>query len=88
MLWKKLKVGDSVRLVEVPPEFLQPGYYVHPETMRLYKKLIERRRPLRIRLVDKFGPWIHCKTRHKRYGWQYHSLLLNHDGLVRVKHRK
>jgi hypothetical protein len=83
-LWQELRVGDKVRLVEYPPEFLAEGYYTHPDTKRLYRKLVARRSPLRIAWIDEYGlPWAKC-----RVDKIWHAISLNHDGLVRVKHRK
>ncbi len=45
-LWKSLRVGDRVRLLEFPPEFLTPGFVLFPETKRVYQKLLRRNRPL------------------------------------------
>jgi len=88
-LWRTLKVGDYIRLVEYPPEFLQPGCVIFPETIRVYKKLVKRKRPLRISNIDEYGlPWIRCRfpIRNGRYEW--HFLAMNHDGIVKVKRRK
>jgi hypothetical protein len=57
--------------------------------MRVYKKLLTRRRPLRIAEIDEYGiPWIHCRFRGQDGQWEYHSLAFDHGGLVRVKPRK
>jgi hypothetical protein len=88
-LWRTLKVGDRVRLVEMPPEFLQPGYRIFPETLRVYKKLVARGRPLRIWQIDEWGhPWIWCRFRRKNRRWEWHTLAVNHDGIAKVKARK
>lgn len=86
-LWRKLKIGDRIRLTEMPPEFLREGSYLHPDTKRVYKKLIARNRPLRICQVRDGGPWIHCRFRRKNGRWEYHWLLFNHGGIVRVSRR-
>ena len=87
-LWKTLKVGDRIRLFEVPREFFQEGYYIHRDTMRVYKKLVARKRPLRIAWIDEYGhPWIVCRFREKGR-WHWHSLAFNHDGIVRVLRRR
>lgn len=88
-LWRTLRVGDKVRIPEIPPEFLQPGYTIFPETMRIYKKLVARRRPVRVAWIDEYGqPWILCRIRRKDGSWQEHSLAINHGGLVLVKPRR
>jgi hypothetical protein len=88
-LWRGLKVGDRIRLTEIPSEFLQEGYFIHRDTMRVYKKLLARRRPLRIYEIDEYGyPWIMCRFPRKDDQWEWHTLAFNHDGFVRVKTRK
>src|SRR5437660_3280918 len=73
--WRKLRVGDRIRLVRLPSEFNQPGYYLHRETRQVYKRLIERRRPLRVYKIDEWGlPWIRCRFRRKDGSWEYNSL--------------
>jgi hypothetical protein len=85
--WRDLRVGDLIRLTSMPEEFSQPGYFLHRDTRRVYQRLINRRRPLRIYMHDEFGrPWIRCRFLEKD-GWHYHGLMFNHDGWVRVKHR-
>ena len=88
-LWRRLRVGDRIRLVEIPREFSQPGYFIHRDTMRVYKRLLARRRSLRVYRIDEWGhPWIHCQFRRKDGRWDYHSLAVNHDGLVLVRPRR
>jgi hypothetical protein len=88
-LWRQLRVGDRVRLTSIPAEFLREGYYIHRDTIRVYKKLLARRRPLRVSVVDEYGsPWIECRFRRKNGRWEYHSLSINHDGLARVMPRQ
>jgi hypothetical protein len=84
-LWRTLRVGDRVRLTEIPPEFLQEGYVIFPETMRVYKKLLARRRSLRVFEIDEYGaPWIKCRFRRKNGTWEWHWLAIDHDGIARV----
>ena len=84
--WQRLKVGDQVRFVAMPSEFSTPGYYVHPHTLSVYRRLIARRRPVRVFKIDEWKfPWIRCQFRRKDGRWEYHSLAINHDGLVRVQ---
>ncbi len=86
-LWRSLKPGDRVRLVHLR-EFLQPGYVIYPETMRVYKKLLARRRSLRIGGIDEYGhPWALVRFRRKNGRYETHWLSLNHDGLVRIRSR-
>lgn len=85
MLWETLQVGDLVLLVTLPPEFHTPGYYIHKDTLRVYKLILGRNKPLRIKEVDEDGiPWV--EVREKRRGKTfYHSLAFNHDGLKLVE---
>jgi hypothetical protein len=86
-LWRTLKVGDRVRLVEYPPEF-RPGYQIHPDTVSVYKKLIARGRSMRVYWLDHCGaPWIRCRFRRRNGQWEHHYLCLCHDGISRVKPR-
>jgi hypothetical protein len=89
VLWKSLRVGDRIRIVEVPSEFFHEGYYIHRDTLRAYRRLVARGRPLRVCKVDEWSvPWVRCCFRRKNGRWEHHSLAVNHDGLVRVKPRK
>ncbi|HKQ50470.1 MAG TPA: hypothetical protein VJZ71_20530 [Phycisphaerae bacterium] len=47
----KLKVGDKIELIAVPGEGI-PDYYIHPSTVRVYKKIIARNRPVRIGWIN------------------------------------
>ncbi|MFT3881513.1 MAG: hypothetical protein QM703_17830 [Gemmatales bacterium] len=88
-LWKTLKVGDRIRLVEVPTEFFQKGYYIHKDTLRVYKKLQARRRPLRVYQIDEYGfPWVRCMFQRKDGRCEWHYLAFNHSGIAQVKKRK
>ncbi len=86
-LWQELKVGDRIRLIEMPPEFLQKGRSLHPDTKRVYERLIDRRQSLRVCEVRDGGPWIHCRFRRKNGRLERHWLLFNHGGVIRVKQR-
>jgi hypothetical protein len=88
-LWKRLKVGDRVRLVHMPTEFSRPGYLIYPCTLRAYRRVIARRRPQRIFQIDAWGvPWISFRFRMKNGKWEGHWLAVNHDGLVLARHRR
>jgi hypothetical protein len=66
--------------------FLQKGYFIHRDTMRVYQQLLARKRSLRICEVDEYGsPWIECRFRRKNGRWEWHSLSFDHDGFIRVK---
>ncbi len=84
--WQSLKVNDRIRLVRMPSEFAQSGYELHPDTRETYRKIIDRRRPLRIARIDESGiPWIDVRFRRPDGSWEYHSLAFNHGGWVRVR---
>jgi hypothetical protein len=88
-VWRGLKVGDRVRLVEIPPELLGEGYYIHRDTKRVYKKLFARGRSVRVFRIDEWGaPWIRCGFRKKSGGIEWHDLTVTHSGLARVNPRK
>jgi hypothetical protein len=87
-LWRSLKVGDRVRFVHMPTDFTRPGYGIHQETLDAYRRLIERNRPLRVYKIDDWKlPWVQFRFRLKGGRIEYHSLAVNHDGLVRVRSR-
>jgi hypothetical protein len=87
--WRKLRVGDRIRLVRMPSGFDQPGYYLHRDTWRVYKRLIERRRPVRVYKIDEWGlPWIQCRFRSKDGSWEHHFLAFDHDGWLSVRRRQ
>jgi hypothetical protein len=83
--WRDLKVGDRVRIVQLPTASKQPGYYLAPETRRLYKQLIARRRSVRISHLDACGlPYIYCRFRQEDGSWEHHWLAVNDDSWVKV----
>jgi hypothetical protein len=86
--WKRLKVGDHVRLVHMPTEFSRPGYFVHRDTLRAYRRVIARGRPQRVFKIDACGtPWISFRFRMKNGKWEHLELAVNHDRLVLVRRR-
>jgi hypothetical protein len=86
---RNLKVGDHVRLVHFPPEYL-PRHTLHADTRRLYKYLLARRRPVKVYLIDEMGlPWIECRLRHKDGRMEWHGLLIGTEtGWTKVKGRQ
>ncbi len=84
-LWRTLRVGDRIRFVEYPREFLQPGYCIFPETIRVYRKLLKRKSPLRAYEIDEYSsPWIRCRFVGRNGKLEWHFLSVNHDGFVKV----
>jgi hypothetical protein len=86
--WRSLRVGDMVRIVRMPSEVDASGYVFPRMTRQLYKRLIERKRPVRVCEVAYGAPWISCRFRRKDGRGEYHSLAIDDDSWVRVKHRK
>ena len=87
--WRKLRVGDRIRIVRMPSVAALDGYVFPRMTRRLYRLLIARKRPLRVYKIDEPWrlPWIKCKFRTKKGRWEYHCLAVNDDSWVRVKSR-
>jgi hypothetical protein len=71
-----LKVGDRIRIIKMPGEGV-PGYYLHPDTGRVFKKLIARGWAVRIARVDEYGsPWYTCRFRLRKGQWESHHLAV------------
>ena len=86
--WRELAVGDRIRVVHLPSGIDAPGYTFHPDTRRLYLRLIARRRSVRVCEIDETGlPWIRCRFRRKNGTWEHHWLAVNDDSWVRVRSR-
>ena len=86
--WQKLRVGDRIRLVAIPPEWDQLGYYVHAELLQIYHRLIARGRSLRIVELDDWGaPWVRFRFRKSSGGWEHHFLSITEGGWVLVRTR-
>jgi hypothetical protein len=69
-----LQVGDWIRITRIAGEGV-PGYQILPETVRVYKKLIARNRPVRIREIDGYGsPWYRCGFKKRNGEWEWHYL--------------
>jgi hypothetical protein len=84
--WRGLRVGDRIRFVSMPTGFSSNN--CHEETLEAYRTLIARRRPVRVSKFDEFNmPWIQFRVQLSDGRWNHHSLLINHDGWVRVRSR-
>ncbi|HWA96923.1 MAG TPA: hypothetical protein VG713_00455 [Pirellulales bacterium] len=76
-------------MTKMPSEFAQHGYSIHRDTLRVYRRLIERGRPMRVFKIDAWkSPWVRCQLRRTDGRFEYHALAINHDGWVRVRPRK
>jgi hypothetical protein len=86
---RKLRIGDRIRIIGIPGEGV-PGYFLHRDTRRFYKKLMARARSVRIYEIDEHGyPWFQCRFRLKNGQWEYHHLMVTEDDKwVKVKPRR
>lgn len=85
--WRALRIGDRIRFVSMPTGFSTDD--CHEETLEAYRTLITRGRPVRVSELDEWNmPWIRFRVRLLDGRWEHHSLLINHDGWVRVRSRK
>lgn len=84
---RTLKIGDRVRVVRLPPIWSTPGYRVPASTVRIYKLIISRRRPVRIDDVDDWGAWVTLLVR-ERGRLHHHHVTLDDGCWVRVLPRK
>ena len=83
-----LKVGDRVRLVEIPTHY-RVGYNIHKDTMWVYRQLLARGRSMRICKIDDWGlPYIHCRFRRKNGRLRYDWLGLDPTGWALVERRR
>ena len=78
--WRSLRIGDRIRIIHIPGEFLQVGYMFHDDTRALYEHLIDRGEIL---TVDEFCeqgiPWISYDQTMSDGEILYHSLAVNDD---------
>jgi len=81
-LWRKLQVGDRIRIVHLPCEFTSHDYTLHPETEWLYRYLIDSRTVLKIEKIDDDGyPWIEEVVVMRDGVESFEWLMVNHDGI-------
>lgn len=73
---RDLRVGDRIRIIRLPGEGV-PGYFLHPDTRRVFKKLMARGRSVRIARIDGQGaPWFACRFRRKGERLEWHELAV------------
>jgi hypothetical protein len=85
-----LMIGDRIRIIGIPGKGV-PGYWLHPDTRRVFKKLIARGRSVRIAEIDEYGtPWYTVKFRLKngRWGWNFLAVCDHDHNWVMVKPRR
>jgi hypothetical protein len=70
----QLKVGDRIWITAAPGEGVE-GYHLFSDTLRVYRKIIKRHRPVRICKIHHGFPWFRVVEtyRGKR---QVHSLCI------------
>ena len=84
-LWRDLQVGDRVQIVHYPCEFSEHEYTMHDETRDAYQYLIESGLILEVNKLDNDSyPWVDFEIVNRHSQVEYHSLMLNHDGIQRV----
>ncbi len=87
-LWHRLRVGDRIRLVAIPLNFLDWSA-LHIETKEAYQYLLSRRRPVTVYQIDEYGlPWVHFRFRDKGGYMRRDYLAVNHEGIALVKPRR
>ncbi|HKB05967.1 MAG TPA: hypothetical protein VKD90_27480 [Gemmataceae bacterium] len=87
--WRRLRIGDRIRVVRMPSDADATDYFFAPETRRLYRKLIARGRSLRIFQIDEHGlPWVACRFHRRDGSWEHHWLAVNDDSWVPVRRRR
>ena len=76
--WKRLRVGDKVRIVSIPTgDQAQYERDKDPFTVRLFWRLIRKRSVITIFKIDEFGsPWFGYKFRNGRGTMEYHYLSI------------
>ena len=87
---KELKIGDRIRILSVPHGTDAEYYWISKDTVRVFKKIIARKRSVRISEIDEDGtPWYTCKFKRKNGTWEWHYMaVLEGDGDNWVKVKK
>ena len=84
--WRNLRIGDRIRITQIPAEYLQPGYTFHDETRALYEHLIARREILTVvEFCIENLPWVSYEQTMPDGEVVYHSLAANDDSWELVK---
>lgn len=87
---KSLKIGDRVLITQVPVGVGKPNYHIDPDTLRVFKKLVKRKRSVIIREIDEYGqPWYKCRFKKLNGKFEWHSLAIAADdnNWIKVKNR-
>jgi hypothetical protein len=83
-----LSVGDLVRFVALPREWLKPDCVIAREDIQFMKAMLKRAWPSRVVNIDEYGvPWIYARVR-ERGKLRLHSWgILESSGWRRVNRR-
>lgn len=85
--WRNLRIGDRIRFVAMPSGFSRRN--CHADTLKAYRTLIGRRRPVRVCELDEWDmPWVRFRVQRPNGRREHHALLINHDGWVKVRRQK
>ncbi len=86
-LWRSLRVGDRIRLVEIPLDFLD-WKSLQLETKQAYKYLLKRRGPVTVYEIDECGmPWVKFQFRGRNGRVRHDYMAMTHGGIVLVARR-
>jgi hypothetical protein len=78
--WQKLRVGDRIRFIRVPPIYSNPDYRVSPETLSLYTLLVSTGDSIQIDDFTEYGaPVAGYVDRRDNDGPVFHGLVINAD---------
>ena len=84
-----LKVGDRIRIISVPGVGI-PNYWIHKDTVQVFKKIIARKRGVRIDRIDEDGtPWytVRFKLKGGKWAWNFLAVLEGETNWVAVRPR-
>lgn len=79
----KLQIGDRIRITAIPD-----WAYIHPDTIKVFEKLVARNRSVRISAIDDYGnPRYECRFRNGNGVWEYHylAILEGENNWIKVK---
>jgi hypothetical protein len=85
---RRLKVGDQVRFVAIPDEWLRRNRALHRDSLAFMKNMISRKSPSRIWRIDDSGyPWIRARMMYRGKP-HYHSWLITESSGWRLVRRR
>lgn len=78
--WRSLRIGDRIRITNIPDEFLQLGYTFHDDTRALYEHLIAGGEVLTVNeFCSQNLPWVSYEQQMDDGEIVYHSLAVDDD---------